>query len=452
MKTAQDLAELEKATNELKSRRDAWDKKCVTQPWNEDNLYESGKKIKVYRKTITELSQKLAKEPDSQSTKDKINQLNGLLQEEQTNYAAISNQFKEYMEFSGIKIAEAEAKCEKLKKQLSGLDKMKKPWIFLAVSVLPLSLFCSILLAVLMYVIFSAYEWVGVISFFIISVAVYAGILYNGYEPVSEKEEWIIQFQGEYITTWEAGWHFRFPFFMEIIGKFFLGDTLLPLQTTQGGIDKVEFSDTSADIKANIYYRMFNSFASMYAVDDVEKAIAKKMEAGIRAYYGNMSLDNAIATREEVDLRKIITINTTEANKFKEWGVEIVSLVVTDIIVPPDIEEVRNKKIKAEKELEVSQVKQRQAIIEAETAKIEGQKEGNKLREKAKAIGKTVDELLSYELTLKKFEALGKSGMLIVSDDSKISESAVAGAAMGKGMNANQAPSATTVNAGTKTK
>jgi len=452
MKTAKNLEESKKKVKELKEKREIWDKNCIGQPWNEDDLYESGRKIKVYRKTITELSQKLAEEPSNQTIKDKINQLNNLLQTEQTNYAVLSNKFKEYSEFNGIKIAEAEAKHEKLKKQLSGFDKIKKPWIFLAASVLPLSLLFSILLAVLMYIIFSAYEWIGIISFFVISVAIYTGILYNGYAAVTEKQEWIIQFQGQYLTTWEAGWHFQFPFFMEIVGKFFLGDTILALETTPGGIDKVEFSDTSANIRANIYYRIFNSYAAMYTVDDVEKAIAKKMEAGIRAYYGSMSLDNAIATREEVDLRKIIIINTTEANKFKEWGVEIVSLVVTDIIVPPEIEKVRNQKIEAEKELEVSQVKQRQAAIEAETAKIEGQKEGNKLLEKAKAIGKTVDELLEYELTLKRFEALGKSGMLIVSDDINIAKSAISGAAIGKGMNANQTPSATTANVSTKTK
>lgn len=440
MKTAEDLQDLKDAIEGLKTKRTAWDKKCVTEPWNEDDIYESGKKIKIYQKTITELSQKMAEEPDNQSIKDKISQLNSLLQEEQKIHASLTNRFKEYAEFSGIEIAKAEAKYEKLKGQLLGYKKIKKPLILLCISILLLSFLCSGLSAVLIHLIFPEYVLIAVVSFFGIPSAICAMIFYNGYETVPEKEEWIIQFQGGYMTTWDAGWHFRFPLFMEIVGKFFLGDTFLSLETTPGGIDKVEFSDTSANIEAYVYYRIINSFAAMYKNEDIEQAITKKMEAGIRLYYGSMSLDNAIATRQEVNLRKIIVIDAAGANKFKEWGVEIVSLIITNIIVPPEIEKIRNKKIEAEKELEVTQVKQRQATIEAKTAEIEGQKEGNKLREKAKTIGKTVDELMEYELTIKKFEALGKSGMLIVSDDLNISKSAISGIAMGKGMNMNQKP------------
>lgn len=447
-KTEKELEKLLEQKNKLIKDRKNWDKECKTYPWSEDDIYESSKRIKTYRKTMAELVQNFKEEPSNQAIKDKIDHLDSLLKEEQKKYAVLMEKLKRYQGFSGIKVAEAEAKHKKLEKQLAGQKKTNRPWIFLGIGFAVLTMISLVISAMLIPQMFPGYGWVGALLSIVFLSAAYAGVFYSGYKPVSENEEWIVEFLGEYITTWESGPHFQFPFLMRVVGEYFLGDTLLPLRMTDNKSAKVDFTDTSAEVKVSLYYRIFDSYAAMYGIDDVEKAIAEKMEAGIRAYYGGQSLDYAIATRAEVDLRKIIIQNATEAEKFKKWGVEIVSLAVTDIIVPTNIEKIRDTRIEADKALEVAKVQKEQAVVEAEKALIKGQEEGNKLKKKAETIGKTVEELLDYELKLKRYEAISKSSMLIVNEgNTDVSTPAIAGAAMGKG---NQASSQSAVPKTTK--
>ncbi|MFA5360263.1 MAG: SPFH domain-containing protein [Patescibacteria group bacterium] len=451
-----DSAQLQEEVNkrneelkEIKEKKDRWNAKCLTTPWNEDDVYNIKSVIRDDRKQLFLLRNELriVKGADKiKEIEDKIKIMECQTENDEKKLAGLNLRYKEYLESSGIKTAEVEAEKEKAEKQLEGKKKMQKYWSYLIYAVLSISAVITTAVSLIFLFIFGIKIWLASCILIlpvalILAATIIAKILLKGYTEVPEKEEWIIQFQGKYLTNWEAGWYIKFPFFMEIRGKVFMGDNMLKLHMAekkdQAGKPsaKVDFIDSSAEVIVNIFYRVFNSRKAIYDIDDAEKAIAEKMEAGIRAYYGNQTIDEAIASRAEVELRKIIIQSATEAEVFKSWGIKIISLAVTDIILPKDVEELRTNKLKAEKEREVAEIKKEQTRIEVETAELQGQGAGNRLKGMATATGKTVEEIISLHLQEKKFEAWSKSGMLIVNNDSsETANNAIKGAAMGSGM------------------
>lgn len=441
---------LKKATSnlgEIEGKKKLWDKECANNPWNEDDLYNVKSIIKENRKELNKLKNELKviqKNEEAEVIKNRIENLKKIIDDDEKKFAKLNLRYKEYLESSGIKTAEAKTEKEKAEKQLEGYNIMSKYWRYLFLAVFGLSIIITIIIGVISSFIFGAKVWIiySLLAFFIgLFMVMVITIISRGYTQVSEKEEWNIQFQGKILTIWESGWHIKFPFFMEISGKVFMGDNMLKLHMAENKDQagkpsaKVDFVDSSAEIIVNIFYRVFDSYKAIYNIDNIERAVEEKMESGIRAYYGNQTIDEAIANRMEVDLRKIIIQNATEAEIFKSWGVKIISLAVTDIILPTEVEEARTKKLKADKEREVAEIKREQTRIEVETAELEGQSAGNRLKGMAKATGKTIEEIIALHLQEKRFEAWSKSGMLIVNNDSsETANSAIKGAAMAAGI------------------
>lgn len=436
---------------EIKKKKKAWNEKCITNPWHEDELYNIKNIIKQNRKELNKIENELKVDQtaaESKAIKDKIQKLKETIGEDETKMSELNSRYKEYLESSGIKMAEAEGEKEKAEKQLEGYKIMNKYWKYLFFAIFGLSVVATIAISIIVSLIFGIKMWV-IYFLFIFSVGLFAAIctaiISGGYIQVPEKEEWTIQFQGKLLTIWEPGWHIKFPFFMEISGKIFMADNMLKLHMAdnkdQNGKPgaKVDFIDSSAEIIVNIFYCIFNSYKAIYNIDNIEKAIEEKMESGIRAYYGNQTIDEAIAGRAEVELRKIIIQNATEAEVFKGWGVKITSLAVTDITLSKEVEELRTNKLKADKEREIAEIKKEQTRIEVETAELQGQGAGNRLKGMAAATGKTIEEIISLHLQEKKFEAWSKSGMLVVNNDSsETANNAVKGAVIATGMKINQ--------------
>lgn len=203
--------------------------------------------------------------------------------------------------------------------------------------------------------------------------------IYFGWEEVEQNEEWIILLFGKWFTTWEAGLHIKFPFFMFIKSKVPMYTQSLRLYMDGRERDgimeaKINFKNTTSAVTSEIFFRIYGSHRATFEIDDPFKGIREKTDAGFRSYYGKKELDQAIEEQSDSHSDDIITQRDTEADKFKLWGIEIEGIAVTDIAIPEEIQAERDKIIIAEKARDA-------ALIAVETARhvAEGEREAAKI-------------------------------------------------------------------------
>ena len=275
----------------------------------------------------------------------------------------------------------------------------------------------------------------GIINFFVIFLVLTTSFFVSRYREVPHNKVWAMEAFGRYVATWQPGPHFVGPF-MERREEVYLGDFMDEVNGQEGSSNKIDFLDSSAGIKATYYWRVFSPYNAVYANEDVVSAVREKMEAGLRAYYGQRTIDIAIESQASVDLREIITQDATEAKVFKNWGVEITSLAVTDFFLPEEVDNARRTKLEAEKQREVALVELETAKVKRDTAEINGAAEGQKIRAMAEALKITPVEAMNLDLNWRKYTAMGASEMLFMSEgsgggNSAVEQGAQAGAAAG---------------------
>jgi len=423
-----------------KSQIEAWKAKLIDQNINvfeEEDLKALKIIIKEIRSMVGVRKKELAKTKEMK-TDDTLKNLEKNLAENENLFAENEKIFKDDW-VSSLEIEEFEMEIAKIDNQIAGIKKTVTLWlrwllstaVVASVAYLASTLIINLIGGDLLKkneIISSFLIW---IIFFISQVFA----LINGYKEVPEKHEYVIVFFGEYFTTWESGLHFLFPFWMKIKSRVYMGDQSMVLNftkeegTTTGA--KMDFIDASTEVAATIFFRIFSSKRAVFQPGDLKKFVSDKMESGVRAYYGRMTLDQSIEGRADVDLRQIVIQDATEAGLFKSWGVKITSLAVTDIRLPKEVDDIRREKLIAEKAREIAEITLKTEKINVNISEVKGSAEGKRLVKMAELLKLPLEQIVEYDKYIRHQEALGKAGVLIANSGEKNSDPASVGAVAG---------------------
>ncbi|RMG80907.1 MAG: SPFH/Band 7/PHB domain protein, partial [Chloroflexi bacterium] len=95
-----------------------------------------------------------------------------------------------------------------------------------------------------------------------------------------------------------------------------------------------------------VYYRITEPHLSVLKVDHVVRASTNIATTTLRAIIGEMSLDDVLAKREDINnvLRERLDVAT------ERWGVKITSVEIREIEPPRDVLEAMNAQLRAERE------------------------------------------------------------------------------------------------------
>lgn len=280
--------------------------------------------------------------------------------------------------------------------------------------------------------------------FIIVYLLLFSTYVATGYRSVPEKEEWTIEFFGSLMNVWEPGPHLlTLPFFMKVSGRVFMGTQMLSLYMDgqQRGKEKdalMEFEDASAGLIARLFYKIFSAHRAIYNVDDLRVSIKEKVDASLRAHYGNTKLDVALKERSDIRAQTIIeglkrkrtadsekkeTVGgeIDEAKHFKIWGTEIESFAVVDIDLPDLIIKQRDSILTATKEKEASFIKIGTAKNVAEAQRIKDKRAGKGLGQEIKQIADEAKidpaAATAYVRDLKFFEAIKQNKGVVLPGD-----------------------------------
>lgn len=329
---------------------------------------------------------------------------------------------------------------------------VKKVWtvyyIIIFIIALLISSAISFLIADHRMMFLALFFWIAIISL----------TLYAGWEQVPEKRIWIIQFYGRHVAEWGPGLNFRFPFFgwMRVYASVYMGDQIMKLDMNESikegfGFGNVDFEDGSAPIVAFVYFQIVDACKATYNAEDIFGIIEKKMDGAIRSYLASYNMDDANKLKIQFNLGRILNDevadkkgNLPAAKKnheetdtwkqvFNEWGVNIKSVTISDIIFPHSVLETREKIMKAEKELEAAEIERKTAVQRAkgqkeaaiitaqgkkEALRLEGEGEYEKIGKISSVAGLDPKEAADYLVRTKQWEEVGKGKSSVIIDNS----------------------------------
>lgn len=298
--------------------------------------------------------------------------------------------------------------------------------------------------------------WVGILVGPVVFLVAGAVSLVRGYAEVPQNSVWLVERFGAYIgNPWTAGLHFLFPWFgfMDAAHEVYLGEQQMRLYMSDDveegyGEGHVEFTDGSAPVEATVFFRIWNPALAMYNIADVFAGISEKMDGAVRAFLGQFTIDQATTTKVQYKLGPILNGAQVDAAGdpvdrndydtsplFKpgdsdfdpratpmhiwkqmhfDWGVDVLSVAVSDIVLSEEVMKLRTEIMRAEKAA-VAAVNWAKAEIE----RSKGQKTalsniGKGLDAQIKLIAKTNNlqpaEVLRFLEQRMRWEAMSSSG------------------------------------------
>ncbi|MFZ2682276.1 MAG: slipin family protein [Patescibacteria group bacterium] len=200
-------------------------------------------------------------------------------------------------------------------------------------------------------------------------VIVIAVLFLGCLRQVNQYERGIKFTMGRYTGMVDPGWRLIIPVF-QFMKKVDLRTKAVEVPAQ----DAITKDNVSAKITAVIYYKISDASKSILEVENVSYAVLQLAQTTMRNVVGEVTLDELLTMRQTLSekIEKIVEENTLS------WGVEVSTVELKDINLPPDMVRTIAKQAEAERE--------RRAVIinsEGEVAAAEN------LMKAAKMLGET---------------------------------------------------------------
>ncbi|MBR3311004.1 MAG: SPFH/Band 7/PHB domain protein [Solobacterium sp.] len=192
---------------------------------------------------------------------------------------------------------------------------------------------------------------------------------------VPQENAYVIERFGEFLTTWNAGLHFKVPIIDRISRRVLLKEQVADF-APQPVITK---DNVTMSIDSVVYFKVLDPKLYAYGVENPIMAMENLTATTLRNIIGDLTLDGTLTSRETINSQMLTIIDeATDA-----WGIRVNRVELKNIQPPAAIREAMEKQMKAERE-------KRAAILAAEGHKqsmileAEGQKESAVLNAEAK--------------------------------------------------------------------
>ncbi len=188
---------------------------------------------------------------------------------------------------------------------------------------------------------------------------------------VSQSVCYVIERMGVYNASWEAGLHFKIPFFERISKKVSLKEQVVDFKPQP----VITRDNVTMQIDTVVFFQVTDAKLYTYGVERPISAIENLTATTLRNIIGEMELDHTLTSRDIINTK--ITATLDEATD--KWGIKVNRVELKNILPPSEIQDAMEKQMKAERQ-------RREAILRAEGEKrsailvAEGEKESAILR------------------------------------------------------------------------
>lgn len=251
---------------------------------------------------------------------------------------------------------------------------------------------------------------VVVIAFLIFVVVTLA----KGVRIVPQGTEWIVERLGKYHATLHPGLNIVIPYLDNIAYKLITKDIILDVQEQE----VITKDNAVILVNAIAFIKITDPIKAVYGVTDFSEAIRNMIMTTLRSIVGDMNLDEALSSRDQIKAR----LRESIADEAIDWGLTVKSVEIQDIKPSESMVRAMEAQASAERERKAMVTKaegtKQSAILQAE-ARLEAAKRdaeaqvtlaeasAEAIRRVAAAIGNQ-DAPMRYMLGERYLAAMGK--------------------------------------------
>ena len=159
---------------------------------------------------------------------------------------------------------------------------------------------------------------VSSIVFLVILLTVFKGV-----KLVPQGSKWVIQRLGKYQSSLSPGLNIVIPYVDAVAFKATTKDIVLEIPSQE----VITRDNVVIVANAVAYINIISPEKALYGVEDYELAIRTLVQTSLRSIVGEMSLDDALSSREKIKANLKLTISDDIA----EWGITLKSVEIQDI-------------------------------------------------------------------------------------------------------------------------
>jgi|TARA_B110000240_G_C13480665_1_gene445137 regulator of protease activity HflC (stomatin/prohibitin superfamily) len=163
-------------------------------------------------------------------------------------------------------------------------------------------------------------EAIGLTSILFLVVLI---TLFKAVRLVPQGSKWVVQRLGKFQTSLSPGLNFLIPFVDVVAFKATTKDIVLEIPSQE----VITRDNVVIIANAVAYINIISPEKAVYGVEDYELAIRTLVQTSLRSIVGEMSLDDALSSREQIKTNLKISISDDIA----DWGITLKSVEIQDI-------------------------------------------------------------------------------------------------------------------------
>ena len=169
--------------------------------------------------------------------------------------------------------------------------------------------------------ILSSLNGVGIVMLVLIALVIFT--VFKGVCIVPQGYKWVVQRLGKYQQTLEPGFSIIIPFVDRVAYKVTTKDIVLDIPSQE----VITRDNVVIIANAVAYINIVRPDKAVYGIEDYEYGIRNLVQTSLRSIIGEMDLDNAISSREEIKTKLKHAISEDIA----DWGITLKTVEIQDI-------------------------------------------------------------------------------------------------------------------------
>lgn len=157
----------------------------------------------------------------------------------------------------------------------------------------------------------------------IVLVALVVFTVFKGVRIVPQGYKWVVQRLGKYSQTLEPGLNLIIPYVDDVAYKVTTKDIVLDIPSQE----VITRDNVVIIANAVAYINIVRPDKAVYGIEDYEYGIRNLVQTSLRSIIGEMDLDNALSSREEIKTKLKHAISEDIA----DWGITLKTVEIQDI-------------------------------------------------------------------------------------------------------------------------
>ena len=166
--------------------------------------------------------------------------------------------------------------------------------------------------------------------------------LFKGVKQVPQGSKWVIQRLGKFHRTLPPGLQFIIPYMDNVSYKVTTKDIVLDIPSQE----VITLDNVVIIANAVAYINILSPEKAVYGVEDYEIAIRTLVQTALRSIVGEMKLDDALSSRDQIKTK----LKAAISDDIADWGITLKTVEIQDINPSSTMQSAMEEQAAAERE------------------------------------------------------------------------------------------------------